>query len=170
MIRRRVRRQTGNAILEFTLVGIPLIFVLISIFEIARGMWIYHTLAYAVTEGTRYTVVRGVNCSSPANSCAASIASIAGVIEYAGVGLMPGQLNLQFTPNSGAPTSCLLPDCLTNTTTWPPSGANLPGMDVVITASYPFSSAIAMFWPGSGPGMGLPTVVVPATARERIQF
>ena len=37
-------RCGGQSLVEFTLVGIPLIFVLISVFEISRGMWMYHTL------------------------------------------------------------------------------------------------------------------------------
>jgi Flp pilus assembly protein TadG len=38
----------GSAIVEFTLVAIPLIFIQISIVEICRGMWDYHSLAQAV--------------------------------------------------------------------------------------------------------------------------
>ena len=48
----RSRGRTGSTLIEFTLVGIPLIFVLISTFEMARGMWNYQTLAYAVRAGT----------------------------------------------------------------------------------------------------------------------
>jgi len=168
----RSRRRRGNSLIEFTLVGIPLIFALISIFEIARGMWIYHTLAYAITEGTRFASVHGINCSTSPNSCSTTIAGIAGVIQYVGVGLQPDLLTLTFTTNSGTSTSCTLQDCLANYTTanWPPANANLPGMDVVISASYPFSSAIAMFWPGTGRGVVFPTFQLPATSRERIQF
>ena len=59
-------KRRGNSMIEFTLVGIPLMFVLISIVELSRGMWIYHTLAHAVKEGTRYTAVRGQNSSAKA--------------------------------------------------------------------------------------------------------
>lgn len=160
--------------MEFTLVGIPLIFALISIFEVARGMWIYHTLASAVTQGTRYTSVHGLNCTSAdGNSCATTIAGIATIIQYSGVGLLPSQLSLTFTSNAGATITCTLQDCLSGSqasTSWPPANANLPGMDVVISATYPFSSAIAMFWPGSGPGTVFPTFNLPATSTERIQF
>ena len=165
------RRRRGNAIIEFTLVGIPLIFALISIFEISRGMWIYHTLAYSVTEGTRYASVHGQGCVSAGNSCAAKISDIAKTIQYTGVGLLPNQLSLTFTSNAGT-ISCTLTNCLTNATVWPPStsSANLPGMDIAVSASYPFSSAIAMLWPGAGPGIVFPTFNLPATSRERIQF
>ena len=59
----RNHRRGGSSLIEFTLVGIPLIFVLLSTFEMARGMWLYHTLAYAARQGTRYAIVHGVNCS-----------------------------------------------------------------------------------------------------------
>lgn len=172
MLRRR-RGQRGDALIEFTLVGIPLIFVLISIFEISRGMWIYHTLAYAVTEGTRYAIVHGEDCSLAPNSCATTVAGVASTIQYAGVGLLPDQLSLTFTSTAGSVGPCLLKDCLTKAqyaTTWPPPNGNLRGTDVTISATYPFSSAIAMFWPGAGPGIVFPTVTLPATSTERIQF
>jgi hypothetical protein len=41
-------RTRGASSLEFALVGIPILFVLISSFEM------YHTLAYAIKEGSRY--------------------------------------------------------------------------------------------------------------------
>ena len=173
-MRRRHARQRGSALIEFTLVGIPLIFTLISIFEIARGMWLYHTLDYAVTEGTRYASFHGINCTSAAgNSCAVTISGIASVVQYAGAGLMSNQLSLTFTSNSGVVVSCTLQDCLTGTqasTAWPPANDNLPGMNEAISATYPFSSAIAMFWPGAGPGIIFPTITLPANSRERIQF
>lgn len=169
MLTRR-KRQGGNALIEFTLVGIPLIFVLISIFEISRGMWIYHTLEYAVTEGTRFSIVHGANCWVSPNTCGQTIGQTAGIIQYAGVGLLPDQLTLTFTANTGVTATCLLKDCLSNGAQWPPTNGNLQGMDITISASYPFSSAIAMFWPGAGAGLVFPTINLPATSTERIQF
>lgn len=172
-MRRRARTQRGNALVEFTLVGIPLIFALISIFEISRGMWIYHTLEYTVTEGARYAALRGINCSTAPNTCSTTVAGIAGVMQYTGVGLLPDHLSITFTSNSGGATTCLLQACLQapyTTQVWPPANANRPGMDVTISATYPFSSAIAMFWPGAGAGTVFPTFNLPATAHERIQF
>ena len=171
MIRRRQNRR-GNSLIEFTLVGIPLIFVLISIFEIARGMWIYHTLAYAVTEGTRYATVHGANCSANGNTCWKTVGDVSAQIQYVGVGLLPDQLMLTFKDAAGALPACRLQACLANTTVWPRSGgsANLPGMDITISATYPFTSAIAMFWPGAGQGVVFPTFTLPASSTERIQF
>jgi hypothetical protein len=173
---RRHKNQRGNSLVEFTLVGIPLVFVLISIFEVARGMWIYHTVAYAVTEATRYASVHGVNCTSASgNNCSKTISDLGSIIEYAGIGLTPDQLSVSFVDHTGTISckplnSCLSPNA--NTTVWPRSGGggNIPGMNITISASYPFSSAIAMFWPGAGAGVVFPTVNLPATSTERVQF
>ena len=90
--------------MEFTFVGIPIIFVLISIFEVSRGMWIYHTLAYSVKVGVRYASVHGINCIGSTvnstlqnpNDCAVNMGAcptlqgtIAYVIRQAAVGLDP---------------------------------------------------------------------------------
>src|SRR6266705_3011910 len=94
---RRKRTRRGSSILEFVLVGIPIIFVLISLFEISRGMWTYHTMAYAVREGVRYATVHGKGCASP-NTCQVTIGNITSQIKAAGIGLDPGAVTLTFTP------------------------------------------------------------------------
>src|ERR1051325_6804549 len=101
MKRRRSGEHGGSSFLEFVLVGVPVIFVLFSTFEMARGMWSYHSLAYAVREGTRYAIVHGSDCASSPNSCTVTIANIASVIKKAGVGLDGSALSLTFTPNTG---------------------------------------------------------------------
>jgi Flp pilus assembly protein TadG len=156
-------------VLEFTLVGIPLIFVLVSTFEVARGMWNYHTLAYAVKEGTRYASVHGVNCATSPNTCTVSIAQVTQRILDAGIGLPSDQLRLTFTSTSGS-INCLANNCLTNATVWPPSPGNVVGSSIQIDATYPFQSAISMFWPGAGPGVGFGTVNFPTSSRETVQF
>ena len=66
-----------------------MIFVFISIFEMARGMWIYHSLAYAVKEGTRYASVHGATCTTSPNDCGVSFSNIATVMKKAGPALIP---------------------------------------------------------------------------------
>lgn len=164
-------RQRGSAMIEFTLVGIPMIFVLVSTFEISRAMWNYHTLAYAIREGTRYAVVHGSGCASdPLNTCQTTIGQVAQRIQYAGIGLDPSQLTLTFT-SSGHAIPCTLNACLGNTTLWPESPKNTPGNAIAISGSLPFQSAIAMFWPGaSGGGTNLPTFNLTAGSSDIIQF
>ncbi len=165
-----MRRRRGNSLLEFTLVGIPILFVLISTFEMARGMWLYHTLAYAVKEGTRYTSVHGYYCSVTPNACTVTVGQISSVIRAAGVGLLPDQLTLTFTPSSGTPITGTLANCLTNATTWPPAGVNQPGASITISGTYPFRSAMSMFWPGAGRPVSFSTINFPASSTEKMQF
>ncbi len=165
------RRQAGNSLLEFTLIGIPLLFVLISIFEISRGMWVYHTLAYAIKEGTRYAAVHGENCVAYPNSCGVTVKDVAARIQRAGVGLIPDQFD-DVTLQAGAAviTCATLTDCLAKEDTWPASPNNGVGLDITISAHYPFTSAIAMFWPGAGSTGVFPTFHLGATSTERIEF
>lgn len=162
--------RAGSSVVEFTLVGIPLIFVLISTFEIGRGMWIYHSVAYAVKEGTRYAAVHGATCAPPANDCLKTVADVAERIRSASFGLDPDAMDVTFTPAVGATPTRKLSEWLTVTSTWPPATANTPGRDVEIRASYPFQSLICMFWPGTGGMSALNTYNMPAASRERIQF
>jgi len=168
--RRRSSEHGGSSLLEFTLVGIPMIFMMISVFEISRGMWIYHTLASGVKAGTRYTIVHGQNCSYSPNTCTVTIGQIATQIQAASPGLMPDQLTLTFTPANGTATSETLTNALADSTVWPSSTANWVGMDVIISGSYPFSSVISMFWPGATAITPFTTVNFPASSREKIQF
>ena len=154
-------KRRGQSLIEFTFVGIPVMFVLISIFEISRGMWVYHTLTYAVKEGVRYAIVHGQNCD-PAfggNSCqvkmgpATTAGTIATVIRNAGLGLDPKTTMLTFTAAGTASPACSLDATATPcpATVWPPPGKNAVGQTIRIDIVTPFRSAIAMFWPGSKP-------------------
>ena len=172
------RGRVGQALIEFTFVGIPLMFTLISIFEVSRGMWIYHTLAYSVKNGVRYASVHGVNCVNAANNpnnCqvnigpSATVGTIANVIRQAAVGLDPAQTTLTFTDNSGTVTTCTLSAC--TATAWPPNvtGVNDVGKLIRIDIRTPFTSAIAMFWPGAPP-LGFASGTLGASSQDYIQF
>ena len=170
MMKRRARQRGGSTLIEFTLVGVPLIFALISIFELCRGMWIYDTLAATVKTGARYAVVHGQNCSTAGNTCAVTIAQIAARMQNTGVGLLPDQLSLTFTPSSGSAITCTMTNCLANNTAWPPSSAYGIGNNVTIYGSYPFRSMISMLWPDAGKVNTFGAVTFGATSKERIQF
>jgi Flp pilus assembly protein TadG len=173
-MRRRNRERGGSTLVEFTLVGIPIIFVLISTFEMARGMWIYHSLAYSVKEATRYASVHGATCTTSPNTCGVTLGNIATVLKNSGPALIPSQTTVTFTDSSGAATTGSLADLMTSATAWPPSspaGTNAIGRTVTITAKYPFRSVISMFWPGTGRSVGpAGQVWFPASSTDRIQF
>jgi hypothetical protein len=165
----RRQRQRGSTMLEFTLVGIPMIFVLLSVFEISRIVWSYHTLAAAVAEGARFSIVHGKNCSKAPNDCAATVGDIAGRVKSRGIGLIPSDTTLTFTWKTGT-MSCAMPSCLTNTTVWPPAGANEPGTEIEVKAVYAMKSPMSMFWPSAGTVNPLGNLKLGASSREAIQF
>ncbi len=172
--------RRGNTIIEFTLVGIPVIFALISIFEMSRGMWLYHTLASSVREGTRFAIVHGNNCNIPPSNCAVRVRDIAQRIRSYAVGLPPSEIrNVRFSTSSRTlATYATLQDCLADNTYFPaaaPGGVEDPGgarhmSYVEVSAVYPFQSAIAMFWPGAGRGQNFGAFLLPASSREYIQY
>jgi hypothetical protein len=171
MARRNRGEHGGSTLVEFTLVGIPMIFVLISTFEMARGMWTWQTLNFAVKEGTRYAGVHGQACATAPNTCTVTVAQIAQTVASAGVGLIPSQLSLTFISPSSSRTCRVTPSnvagsCLADNTVWPEAPTNGPGNDIEIDAVFPFQSAISMFWPGAGPGMNVGLVNFGASSKE----
>jgi hypothetical protein len=168
-MQKRKRHGRGNATIEFTLVGIPLVFVLISTIEMARGMWIYHTLAYAIKEGTRYAVGRGQNNSSASH---ATYQGVCQAIRQAGTGLLPEDLTLTFHSATAPDQICTADGASCPTGPWPPSSTidDQPGQTISITGFYPFVSAISMFWPGAGPGMTFTPPPAQAACSNKVGF
>ncbi len=172
------RGERGQSLIEFTLVGIPLIFVLISIFEISRGMWIYTTLDHAVKEGVRYAIVHGVNCSKNGNSCQVNlgpsqnkcnntVSTIAEVIQCNAVGLDQTHTRVTFISSQGT----LGPYSLNAVpaTPWPPANGNQPGQPIEIDMTTTFNSAIALLWPGAKP-VSFAAGTFGASSSDQIQF
>lgn len=184
------RHQRGSSTIEMALVGIPIIFTLISIFEMSRGMWMYHTLAYSVKVGVRLASVHGQNCiNNPpgvTNDCAKNISDIATAIKDAAVGLDSANTLLTFNA-TGDVTKCYLGSssvgsvttplgtavgCLSLTTTqWPPSAnsENQVGKQIRIDIRTRFRSALAMVWPGAG-RVSFAEARLGATSQDIVQF
>ena len=192
------RAQRGATTVEMALVGIPLVFILISIFEISRGMWMYETAATAVREGLRFATVHGLNCvrnpPSVPNSCEVTANDVVKVIR-AGAG--NAILNSQGTSNNYGPTGAGAVGLNTQNTivtfasktvtfnctldgmsggscnqTWPPTtptGENFVKNVITISIKTPFNSALSMFWPGSRP-INFSTVNLWASSSDTIQF
>lgn len=165
----RGRSRRGATALEFTLAGVPMIFILFSIFEAARGMWTYETMAYAVREGVRYASMHGKDCASP-NSCTITVGQIATYIKTAGP-LLSASTTLTLTPSTGSATTGTITALSSNSTTWPPSAASAPGQTVKISATYPFQTILAVFWAGAGPPLNdSQTFTLAASSAAAIQY
>jgi Flp pilus assembly protein TadG len=177
-----MRSRRGSSIIEFTLVAIPIMFVMISIFEMGRGMWNYHTLAEAVKEGARWAIVNGQNCSDTGNSCTCPIAGsgnvgnsidcIARTIGAAAIGLPPSTINVTIIINGSAPVTITCQplnsaSCYGNTTAL----TEAIGSDIRIKGSFQFQSALAMFWPGvRSRGVQFGTFVLSANSHQVVQY
>lgn len=184
---RRNNARRGNATIEFTLVGIPLLCVLISTFEMARGMWLYHTLAYAVKEGTRYAVVRGQNSPNQVPLGGTGTLPLMPICQYIiqrGAGLIPSQVTLTFHSATQPDITTTADQCPTSGN-WPPGGTfsnpqtdsggntivdNQAGQVISINASFLFQSSILIFWPGAQSGGVFPAFTFPAKASEVMQY
>ena len=158
------RKQRGSAILEFALTGVPLIFMWISIVQMSLGMWRYHTMQYAIKAAGAYVAVHGADCTVGTNSCGIKVKDAAQVFANSAFGMDQSQVNMTFsvlasdhTTVVGTPITCTLgptggSTCLSNNTSWPPTGNNSPGQDFEIKADYLWRSALAMVAPGPGAG------------------
>jgi len=169
---RENRCERGSNIVEFTMAGIPLIFLIYATIQLSLAMWNYHTLAYSVNEGAHYAAVRGQGCSTSGNSCGATVGTLARQIANAAIGIPSDQVSVTLTTASGQTQSCNpLNSCFSNSTAWPPAtnNDNLPGKGVTVSARYQFPSALAMFWPGAGSSQ-FGAITLPATSTQQILF
>lgn len=162
------RGRRGSTLIEFTLVGIPMIFILLSITEMARGMWVYHSLASATNSAARLASLHGAGCGTP-NNCLITLDTLASTIQHSAPGLIPGTLNVTFTSTAGDTTCNPLSACIGNSTQWPPSGANAVGANIEVSGSYLFRSGLAIFVPGAG-GLLFGQVRFKAYSRQQVQF
>jgi Flp pilus assembly protein TadG len=166
------KREKGSNIVEFTLAGIPVIFLIYSTIQLGIAMWNYHTLAYAVNEGAHYAAVRGQGCTQNGNTCSTTVGTLAQQIATAAIGISPDRLNITLTTASGRSQTCYpLSSCFSNTTTWPPASNqdNQPGKNVTVAAQYLFPSGLAMLWPGAG-STQIGSVALPAKSTQLIVF
>ena len=168
-------KQRGAVTIEMTLIGIPMIFILISIFEISRGMWIYGTLSHAAREGTRYISVHGLTCQTAPNHCGIRQADIGDAIHNAATGMIDEQVSVSFLGLADDFTCTLKAlrdgNCKNASVTFIPStGGNGLGAPIRLTLTYPFISATSLFWPTTGNKLLYGGVTLPATSQDRIQF
>jgi hypothetical protein len=169
--------------IEFTLVGIPVIFLLISVFELSRGMWIYLTVAHSIKEGARYAIVHGNNCTIAPNTCRVRIRDIATRIQQSAVGLVPSDFsNIQFISATRTVTCPTLQACLSagalGDTYWPTAapGAVNPDVggnsesDLEVRGAYLFRTGMMMFWPGAAAVNPFGAFNLGASSKEGIQY
>jgi Flp pilus assembly protein TadG len=168
----RLRSRKGATLVEFSMAGIPMIFVLVSAVQMALGMWQYETLAYGIKTGAQSVVSKGKGCSTGTNSCGTTVGAIATTIANSAIGIPASELSVTLTTASGATTTCNpISDCTSNTTAWPPStnNDNEPGQIISIKGQFTLNSATAMFYPGAKP-VSFSAATLSAAASQVLMF
>jgi hypothetical protein len=162
----RSSSERGSSIVEMALIFFPLMFSVLSIFELGRAMWTYHTLASSVKKGARVAMVHGARCADASASCPVTVGALVQTIQQVGVGLDLSVLQLTFTAGGQSLSCAPAESCLANNTTWPPAPYNPVGQTVTINAKYGFNSVLKAIWPGQASG----TFNLAAKSTEVIQF
>jgi Flp pilus assembly protein TadG len=161
-------RRGGNALIEFSLLGVPLMFVTISVVSISIDMWEFHNLAFATDATARYISMHGATCSANSNSCTITVGNVANYFETVGMALMHSTAVLYLTDGSGTTTCNPVSTCTSSSTQFPNASYNSVGSDIKVKATYVLKSPFPMYWP---PRDDPPSdFTVAATSRQRILF
>jgi Flp pilus assembly protein TadG len=164
----RVKRQSGNAMLEAALIFLPMIAIFLGIIDVSLAVYVQSTLTAAAREGARFAIT--FQSSDPyGDSCATSQATcIATVVQNYAVGLPGGLPSADITVNYYTANDLTNPVEICNSGTCTQSGvlpqtlsngkvvtyANQPGNVVeVVVANYPWNWLIPM--PGFTAGKGI---------------
>jgi Flp pilus assembly protein TadG len=162
-------KKRGFALIEFTLIAIPVICLTISIIGASLAMWEYHTMAYAVDLAARYVTIHGRGCTQNGNTCSVTLGNVAHVIAHQSPALDPGQLNVSLTTHSGTTTCNPLNTCFSSVAQFPNATDNGLNLDVTIAATYPISNPLVFFWTGTSPS-SISGLTLGASSRQRIMF
>ena len=140
--------RRGDTLIEFTLTGIPIIFLGISIVECSIAMCEYESMSNAVTIAARYAASHGATCSANGNSCTIEIKNVANLIAATAWIISSASMTVTLTDNSGS-TTCTLSTCETNTAQFPSSSgnANAVGNNITIKVTHKLTNPLPMYWP-----------------------
>jgi Flp pilus assembly protein TadG len=168
MIRSNNRSRSGQALIEFTLLGIPMVFITISIVCMSIDMWQYQNLAYATETTARYVSTHGASCSQNGNTCTITTGNVATLFASQAMALAADSVNVTLTDSGGSTTCNPVNSCNTGAAQFPSAGHNTVGSDITITATYTLKSPFFMFWPpNTDPAHDF---TVGAKSRQRIMF
>ena len=123
-------REKGQAMVEFSMLGIVLFIMVFGMIDAGRAVWNYNTLSHATREGTRYAIVHGADSSNPSGPDSANFTPpsddvmVRQTIEKFGSGLDP--------------------DRLTVTSEWL-DGSNERGNSIKVTSSYDYQPMFNFF-------------------------
>src|ERR1700693_1857783 len=89
--------RAGSSLVEFTILGIPMMFITISVVAISIDMWQFQSLAYATEMTARYVSVHGATCAQGGNTCTITAGNVAAFFAANAIALDPGPVNVTLT-------------------------------------------------------------------------
>jgi Flp pilus assembly protein TadG len=156
-----LKREEGQAIVEFSLVIIFLFFLIISILQMILLMSAYNTAADAAKEGVRYAIVHGTqnsNCSGPGDptqspvvTCTDSSATNvqAAVVNFAALSFQnvtTGDVTVSYNPADQNGT-CANGPCTQGSPPTANLGCSAPGCMVKVVVSHTYTPFFGLSWP-----------------------
>jgi len=163
------RRRRGASLIEFTLLGIPGMFLCTSVMCASINMWQFFTMSYAVEQTTRYASMHGATCSANGNSCTITRANVASYFEAQAIALSAASTTLKLTDGSGTITCNPVSACPSGSSQFPAAADNSVGSNITISVSYTITNPIIMLWPSAGNESGS-HFTLGATSTQRILF
>jgi Flp pilus assembly protein TadG len=162
------RSRRGATMIEFTLLGIPGLFLCMSVLMTGIDMWQFFTLSYAAAQTARFASVHGATCGTP-NSCTITRAQVASYFQSQALALNTAVTVLTMTDGSGTITCNPVTSCPSSSTTFPATTNNAVGSNISINATYPISNPLFMYWPGAG-RVNPATYTLGATSTQEILY
>jgi len=158
----------GAVILEFALVGVPLILFATGVIVLGLDMWEYYTLAYGTQSTARYVAMHGRSCIQGDSSCLLSVGAVATFFSGRAMALDPTKTSLVLTSATSTISCYPVTSCTSNTTQFPSSTDNGVNFDVTVSAYYTMTNPVALIVPFAP--FGPLSFHVYATSRQRIVY
>ena len=161
--------RKGQSLLEFALIGIPLIFMITCVVTVAIDMWQYDNLVYSAQSTARYVAMHGRSCIQDGTSCTLTVADVASYFSSHALALDPRKASVTLQSATSSTVCNPLSSCSSNTSQFPQAVDNGINFDVTVKVTYPVTNPIAMFWPGGGV-VGSSAFNLLGMSRQRIVF
>jgi Flp pilus assembly protein TadG len=158
----------GAAILEFVLVGVPLLLFSTGVMVLGLDMWEYYTLAWGTQSTARYVVMHGRSCLQGDSSCLLTVANVCTYFASHSLALDPSQTKLVLNSATATVSCNPVTSCSSNNAQFPSSTDNGVNFDVSVSAYYTIVNPIALIVPFSPSGPLRFTLY--ATSRQRIVY
>ena len=137
-VRRRPRwkracGEEGSALVEFALMLAVLMTFIFGLIEVSMALFMHQVIAEEAREGTRYAIVRGATCQTPAGaSCTTTVAAVESYVASTGWPTIGGgHLAVNASFPGGLASNCA-------------AGSQNQGCPVQVTVTYGFPLSIPM--------------------------